>query len=209
MRFIMGIRFDLMKLPDSTKKRMEKAIKGYRKMYPNIELVVIDKAPGVMRALEYKDFNIILFMGEEPWDTAIRTRSDQPQLCFHEFGFRIELINSYQPGHAYEKVERIPAESETRLLSLNNYRFGQKQLSEFQKFLYNNLFYYKPKGKGDMSLVTSINVPAMKSDNRKFYQIYKTNLLELGYMAYHKELKPVPFIDFPVGDKPTPEPLRK
>ncbi len=28
-------------------------------------------------------------------------------------------------------------------------------------------------------------------------------------MAYHKELKPVPFIDFPVGDKPIPEPIRK
>ncbi|MCP4344084.1 MAG: hypothetical protein GY795_00985 [Desulfobacterales bacterium] len=205
----MGIRFDLMKLPDSTKKRMVKAIKGYRKMYPNIELVVIDKAPGVMRALEYHDFNIILFMGEEPWETANRKRFNQPQLCFHEYGFRIEVINSYYPGPAYEKVERIPAESEARLLSFNNYRVGREELGNFQKFLYNNLFCYKPKGKGDMSSITTINVPAMRSDNRKFYQIYKTNLLELGYMAYHKELKTVPFIHFPVGEKPIPEPIRK
>ncbi len=60
-----------------------------------------------------------------------------------------------------------------------------------------------------MSSVTTINVPAMKSDNPKFYQLYMTNLLERGYTAYHREQKPVPFIHFPVKAKAVPETLRK
>ncbi len=34
-------------------------------MHLNIELVVINKAPGLMQALVYRGFNITLFMGEE------------------------------------------------------------------------------------------------------------------------------------------------
>ncbi len=205
MRFTMGIRFDLMKLPDSTKKRMVTAIKTFRKMYPNIELVVIDKAPGVMRAVEYKDFNIFLFMGEEPWETAHRKRFTQPQLSFQEYGFRIEVINSYDPGKEYKRVERIPMESEADLFGISNYRVYDKERGKFLNFLYNNLFCYEARGRGNLAAVTTLNIPAMRSDNLKFYKVYKVNLMERGYMAYHSELKPIPFIHFPAGDKPFPK----
>ncbi len=175
-------------------------------MYPNIELVVIDKAPGVVRACEYRDFNIFLFMGEESWETANRKRFTQPQNYFHEYGFRIEVINSYDPGCEYKRVERIPEKSEAKIFNFNHYRVNPHQREDYLKFLCHNLFRYEARGKGNLSSVTTINVPAMKSDNRMFYQIYVTNLLEKGYMVYHKELKPVPFIPYPIEDKSNPAP---
>ncbi len=205
----MSIRFDLKKLPDSTKKRLVRTIKGFRKMYPNIELVLIDKAPGVMRACEYQDFNIILFMGEELYCNRQNKEVIQTPLNFNEYQFRIEVINSYHPGSAYRKVERIPEESEAKLFSVNDYRVGSSERGELLKYLYHNLFYYADRGKGDMSSVTTINVPAAKRDNPKFYHLYRTNLLERGYMAFHRELKTVPFIDFPRGYKSIPKALRK
>ncbi len=195
-----------MKLPEATQKRLVKTVNKFRKMYPNIELVVIDKAPGVMRALEFRDFNIFLFMGEEPWETANRKRFTQPQFYFHEYGFRIEVVNSYDPGGEYKKVERIPEKCDARVFNFNHYRVNAHRREDYLKFLYHNLFCYEARGKGDLPSVTTINVPAMKSDNRMFSQIYMTNLLEKGYLVYHGELKPVPFIRF---DKPISKPLRK
>ncbi len=206
MRFTMSVKFDLMKLPTAIQNRLVKTVKKFRKMYPNIELVVSDKAPGIMRALEYRDFNIILFMGEEPWETANRRRFTQPQQYFHEYGFRIEVVNSYDPGDDYKRVKRIPAKSEAKIVNFNHYRVNPHQREDYLKFLYHNLFCYKGRGNGDLSSVTAINVPAMKSDNRMFCQLYTTNLLERTYMVYHKELQPVPFIDFDV-DKPDSEPV--
>ncbi len=198
-----------MKLPAATQKRIARTIKGLCKIYPNIEMAVIDKAPGVMRALEYRDLNIILFMGEEPAGDRHQRRVDPPQLSLDEYRFRIEVVNSYHPGSAYKRVMRIPEEYEAKLFNFNSYRVGSKERGEFLKFLYNNLFYYKDRGRGDMSSVTSINVPVMKRDNPKFYQLYTTNLLERGYQAFHSELKPVPFVHFPAGFKSIPKPIRK
>ncbi len=166
----MTVKYDLMKLSERTKKRIIRISDKLRGAFPDIQTIIINRAPGVENGVEFDDFELFVF-----FKTKKRGESD-----------------SFCPGMGYEKIARkFP--SDLDLLS-HFYKNVTRDLeSDYEDFLNRNLHYFEFTGTPeDFPGIIAVIPSQMKEDNMNFFKFYLTKTYDRGYLIFRDDLKPVP-----------------
>ncbi len=166
----MTVKYDLARLPLRTKKRIIRISDKLRGAFPDVQTIIICRAPGVKRAVEFDGFELFIF-----FDTEKRGESD-----------------SFFPGMGYEKRERIfPTDLE--LLSQFYKNVTPELERDYQDFVNRNLHYFEFTGTPeDFPGITAVIPSQMKDDNKSFCKFCLTKTYDRGYLIYRDDLKPVP-----------------
>ncbi len=163
----MTVEYDLMKLSERTKKRINRISDKLRGAFPEIETIIICRAPGVEEALEFDDFELFIFFdkGES---------------------------SSFSPGMGYEKRERIfPPDHD--LLSQFYKNVTPELESDFRDFLNRNLHYFEFTGTPeDFPGIIAVIPSQMNEDNQSFSKFYLTKIYDRGYLIFGTYRKPIP-----------------
>ncbi|MCP4349094.1 MAG: hypothetical protein GY795_26740 [Desulfobacterales bacterium] len=169
---MMTVENDLIKLSERTKKRITRISDKLHGAFPHIQTIIICRAAGVEKAVEFDDFELFIF-----FDTKKRGESD-----------------SFLPGMGYEKREReFP--SDLDLLS-HFYKNVTPELErEYQDFVNRNMHYFEFTGTPeDFPGIISVIPSQMKEDNQSFCKFYLTKIYDRGYLIYRDDLKPAPAV---------------
>ncbi len=170
----MTVKYDLIKLSQRTKKRIARISDKLHGAFPDIETIIICRAPGVKKAVEFDDFELFIF-----FDTKKMGETD-----------------SFCPGMGYENVERkFPSDLE--LLSHFYKNVTPELESDYQDFLNRNMHYFEFTGTPeDFPGIIAVIPSQMRDDNKSFCKFNLTKTYDRGYLIYRSDLKPVPALPY-------------
>ncbi len=168
----MTVEYELMKLSERTKKRITRISDKLHGAFPEIETIIICRAPGVEEAVEFDDFELFVFFDKEK-------RGE---------------VEPFSPGMGYEKRERnFPPDLD--LLSHFYKNVTPELESEYQDFQNRNLHYFEFTGTPeDFPGIIAVVPSQMKDDNKSFCKFYLTKIYDRGYLIFRTDLKPAPAV---------------
>ncbi len=168
----MTVKCDLMKLSERTKTRITRISDKLRGAFPDIQTIIICRAPGIESAVEFDDFELFIFFDKEG------NRGAEP----------------FSPGMGYEKRERkFPPDLD---LLTQFYKSVTPELQvENGDFLNRNLHYFEFTGTPeDFPGIIAVTSSQMNEDHQSFCKFYLTKIYDRGYLIFRTDLKPVPAV---------------
>ncbi len=170
----MTVKYDLMKLSERTKMRITRISDKLRGAFPDIETIIICRAPGIEKAVDFDDFELFVFFDKEDQKEAL----------------------PFSPGMGYEERERVfPTDLE--LLSQLYKNVTPELESDYQDFLNRNMHYFEFTGTPeDFPGIIAVIPSQMRDDNKSFCKFCLTKTYDRGYLIYRSDLKPVPALPY-------------
>ncbi len=168
----MTVENDLIKLSERTKKRITRISDKLHGAFPDIQTILICRAPGVEEAVEFDDFELFIFFN-------IEKRGESAP---------------FSPGMGYEKRERIfPPDLD--LLSQFYKNVTPELESDYQDFLNRYLNYFEFTGTPeDFPGIIAVTPSQMREDHKSFCKFYLTKIYDRGYLIFKDDLKPAPAV---------------
>ncbi len=181
----MTVKYDLIKLPLTTKNAVARLARRVLKVLPDTHTIVLIKKPEIMRATLFSDFEMIIFVNAE---TEVETKRIIAESRFNGgSGLPSPSYRIYDPHMAYIETERIPSQDELSALNYHFTKIPPHVEKSYLNFLSEHLKFFK---KHDFLNITTVNSPEMEKSDPLYYQLYITHHIEKGYMIFSTLNKP-------------------
>ncbi len=180
----MNVIDDLKNLSLHHKRMIQRAAGKLLTELPTTHTILINRKPGIEKARETSDFELIVLVNAE--SEAERERIVSESVYNNGSEALSENCEIYDPGFAYIRSEWAVAPDETEALTNKFTEVYEDTERAYLEFLPKHLNLFVKAG--SMNVIT-INAPEMEKSDPLYYNLYIINKFDTGYMVYNRDIR--------------------
>ncbi len=182
----MSVIDDLKNLSSQQRRFIQRAAGKLRKMLPTTHTIIINRKPGLQKAVNLTDFELTVLVNAESEAEKERTVSES---LFNKGSGKVSApCRIYTPGYAYIQSSREVDPDEAEALTYEYEDVYDNSRQAYLELLKKHLKLFVKDG--SMNVIT-VNAPEMEKGNPLYYKLYTINLYLIGYVIYNRDIQPI------------------